>query len=58
MAGLLSAIPEIQIPELPEALRPPKKDMSPKFSFRVLYLDEDVRITKGDRGELRVFLRT
>lgn len=58
VAGLLSAIPEIQIPELPEALRPPERKQSPKFSFRVTYLDEDVRITKGDRGELRVFLRT
>lgn len=26
-------------------------------SFDVIYLDEDIRITKGDRGEIRIFLR-
>ena len=51
-------MPEIHLPELPQALRPPKPSSEPKFSFRVTYLDEDLRITKGDRGELRVFLRT
>lgn len=58
MAGLLSAIPEIHIPELPSALRPPEGTVSSKSSFRVLFLDDELRITKGDRGELRVFVRT
>lgn len=26
-------------------------------SFDVVYLDEDIRITRGDRGEIRIFLR-
>ena len=26
-------------------------------SFDVVYLDEDIRVTRGDRGEIRIFLR-
>ena len=56
LGGILSAIPEISLPELPEGLRPPRGPRGGRF--RVAYLDDNMRITKGDRGEVRVFVRT
>ena len=44
------------IPELPEPLRPSRQART--STFDVLYLDDDVRITRGSRGELRIFVRT
>ena len=54
MAGILSNVPQISLPELPEQLQP----RSRSARFTVAYLDDDLRITKGDRGEIRVFVRT
>ncbi|XP_030534043.1 plastid-lipid-associated protein 6, chloroplastic [Rhodamnia argentea] len=51
--GNLSQLPPIEIPRLPDALRPPSTGSG---EFEVTYLDSDVRITRGDRAELRVFV--
>lgn len=52
---LLQNLPQIGVPELPDFLKPPKNFRS--ASFDVTYLDASMRITRGDRGELRVYLR-
>lgn len=52
--GNLSQIPPLEIPQLPDALRPSTNRGSGDFD--VTYLDSDLRITRGDRGELRVFV--
>jgi hypothetical protein len=56
IAGLLNNVPEFTLPELPEGMRPSSGMRS--ATFDVLFLDEDMRVTRGDRGEIRVFLRT
>lgn len=53
-SGNLSQLPPLEIPQLPEALRPSTNRGSGEFE--VTYLDSDIRITRGDRGELRVFV--
>lgn len=50
----ISGPPPFDLPQLPEALRPPKQFRS--ASFDVTYLDGRMRITRGDRGELRIYL--
>ncbi|XP_023521268.1 plastid-lipid-associated protein 6, chloroplastic-like [Cucurbita pepo subsp. pepo] len=52
--GNLSQLPPLEVPRLPDALRPPSNTGS--GDFEVTYLDNDTRITRGDRGELRVFV--
>ncbi|KAJ8765211.1 hypothetical protein K2173_011471 [Erythroxylum novogranatense] len=52
--GNLSQLPPLEIPRIPDALRPPSNTGSGEFE--VTYLDADTRITRGDRGELRVFV--
>ncbi|XP_052189686.1 plastid-lipid-associated protein 6, chloroplastic isoform X2 [Diospyros lotus] len=52
--GNLSQLPPLEIPRLPDALRPPSNTRS--GDFEVTYMDSDTRITRGDRGELRVFV--
>lgn len=52
--GSLSQLPSFEVPRLPDALRPPSDTRSGEFE--VTYLDADTRITRGDRGELRVFV--
>ncbi|XP_010905827.1 plastid-lipid-associated protein 6, chloroplastic [Elaeis guineensis] len=52
--GSLSQLPPFEVPRLPDALRPPSDTRSGEFE--VTYLDADTRITRGDRGELRVFV--
>ncbi|KDP40359.1 hypothetical protein JCGZ_02357 [Jatropha curcas] len=52
--GNLSQLPPFEIPRIPDALRPPSNTGSGEFE--VTYLDADTRITRGDRGELRVFV--
>ncbi|XP_022146842.1 plastid-lipid-associated protein 6, chloroplastic [Momordica charantia] len=52
--GNLSQLPPLEIPRIPDALRPPSNTGS--GDFEVTYLDSDTRITRGDRGELRVFV--
>lgn len=53
-AGNLSQLPPLELPRFPDALRPPTDTRSGEFE--VTYLDDDTRITRGDRGELRVFV--
>lgn len=48
-------LPQLQVPELPEFLRPPANLRA--ATFRVTFLDDSMRITRGDRGELRIYLR-
>lgn len=48
-------LPQFGVPELPDFLKPPKNLRS--ASFAVTYLDASMRITRGDRNELRIFLR-
>ncbi len=55
MGGVLGRLPQITLPQLPEPLRPPARARS--SSFDVAFLDGGVRVTRGDRGELRVFTR-
>jgi hypothetical protein len=45
----------LQTPEVPEPFRPPKDLRS--ASFDTTYLDGDFRVSRGDRGELRVYVR-
>lgn len=52
--GNLSQLPPFEVPRIPDALRPPSNTGSGEFE--VTYLDSDTRVTRGDRGELRVFV--
>lgn len=52
--GNLSQLPPLELPRLPDGLRPRSDTRSGEFE--VTYLDDDTRITRGDRGELRVFV--
>lgn len=52
--GSLSQLPPLEVPQLPEQFRPSTNRGSGDFD--VTYLDSDLRITRGDRGELRVFV--
>ncbi|XP_021899514.1 plastid-lipid-associated protein 6, chloroplastic [Carica papaya] len=52
--GNLSQLPPLDVPRIPDALRPPSNTGTGEFE--VTYLDADTRITRGDRGELRVFV--
>lgn len=54
--GNLSQLPPLELPRFPDALRPPSDTRSGEFE--VTYLDNDTRITRGDRAELRVFVIT
>ena len=58
VGGWLSNLPQFSTPQLPEAIR----SISPLAdargaTFDVSYLDATMRVTRGDRGELRVFLK-
>ncbi|XP_014512256.1 plastid-lipid-associated protein 6, chloroplastic [Vigna radiata var. radiata] len=52
--GNLEQLPQLEVPRIPDALRPSSNTGSGEFE--VTYLDSDTRITRGDRGELRVFV--
>ncbi|KAF2314006.1 hypothetical protein GH714_021452 [Hevea brasiliensis] len=52
--GNLSQLPSLEIPRIPDALRPPSNPGSGEFE--VTYVDGDTRITRGDREELRIFV--
>ena len=52
--GNFSQLPPLEVPRIPDALRPQSNTGSGEFE--VTYLDGDTRITRGDRGELRVFV--
>lgn len=56
---MLNSVPQFSLPgtdDLPEQLKPPMKSRS--ASFDVLFLDDDIRVTRGDRNEIRIFVRT
>ncbi|XP_043693588.1 plastid-lipid-associated protein 6, chloroplastic [Telopea speciosissima] len=52
--GNLSQLPPLELPRIPDSLRPPSNTGSGEFE--VTYIDSDTRITRGDRSELRVFV--
>ncbi|KAM4116951.1 hypothetical protein ACB094_02G088700 [Castanea mollissima] len=52
--GNLSQLPPLELPRIPDALRPPSNPG--RGEFEVTYLDTDIRVTRGDRDELRVFV--
>lgn len=52
--GNLSQLPPLDVPRLPDFLRPQSNTGSGEFE--VTYADSDMRVTRGDRGELRVFV--
>lgn len=52
--GNLPQLPPLEVPRIPDALRPPSNTGSGEFE--VTFVDADTRITRGDRGELRVFV--
>ena len=55
LGGFLGAAPALTLPSLPDFLRPSRAQRS--STFDVLYLDGDLRIGRGERGELRVHAR-
>ncbi|PSC69468.1 putative plastid-lipid-associated chloroplastic [Micractinium conductrix] len=55
LQGWLDSLPRFTVPSLPEWLQPPKRLRFARFD--VVYLDSEMRVTRGDRGELRVFLK-
>ncbi|VFQ65951.1 unnamed protein product [Cuscuta campestris] len=52
--GSLSLLPALEVPKLPDVIRPASNRGSGEFN--VVYVDSDMRVTRGDRGELRVFV--
>lgn len=52
--GQFSQLPPLEVPRLPDSLRPPSN--TGEGEFDVTYADEDLRITRGDRDELRIFV--
>ena len=54
--GGLSRLPSFDTSQLPEFLRQSSTTRG-AGSFDTTYLDEDFRISRGDRGELRIFVR-
>ena len=56
LSGLLGSLPPLSLPVgLPAPLRPSVSQRT--SAFDVLYLDGDLRVTRGERGELRVFCK-
>ncbi|CAN6363287.1 unnamed protein product [Urochloa humidicola] len=53
--GSLAQLPPLEVPRIPDNLRPPASNTG-SGEFEVTYLDGDTRVTRGDRGELRVFV--
>ncbi|GAU46408.1 hypothetical protein TSUD_28240 [Trifolium subterraneum] len=53
--GNFSQLPPLEIPRIPDALRPQTNNTG-TGDFEITYLDADTRVTRGDRGELRVFV--
>lgn len=52
--GNLSQLPPLEVPRIPDVIRPASNRGSGEFD--VVYVDSDMRVTRGDRGELRVFV--
>ncbi|KAG6552315.1 hypothetical protein Mapa_006168 [Marchantia paleacea] len=57
-AGALSEIPQFELPTLPQFVRGNFSNNSRGTGeFETTYLDKDFRISRGDRGELRIFVK-
>ena len=56
ISGWLDNLPKFTTPQLPESMQPSTANAR-GATFDVTFLDEKMRITRGDRGELRVFLK-
>jgi len=48
-------LPRFDVPSLPDALKPPRFLRAGKFE--VTFLDSAMRVTRGDREELRIYIR-
>ena len=55
IGNFLGRLPELTLPQLPSNLRPSRDRRT--STFETLYLDDDLRITRGRRGELRIFVK-
>jgi hypothetical protein len=53
--GWISQVPPFDVPQIPPDFLRPFKTLR-RGAFQVSLLDDDLRITRGDRGELRVFV--
>eukprot|EP01026_Neomeris_dumetosa_P074805 TRINITY_DN78186_c0_g1_i7.p1 TRINITY_DN78186_c0_g1~~TRINITY_DN78186_c0_g1_i7.p1 ORF type:complete len:333 (-),score=30.33 TRINITY_DN78186_c0_g1_i7:321-1235(-) len=54
--AVFNQLPVLELPQFPQL--PDFFQTLRKATFNVVYLDEDIRITKGDRGELRIYARS
>ncbi|XP_051127542.1 plastid-lipid-associated protein 6, chloroplastic [Andrographis paniculata] len=52
--GNLQQLPPLDVPRIPDFLR--SQSNTGSGEFEVTYVDSDLRVTRGDRGELRVFV--
>ena len=50
-----SSFPNV-LDSLPQALKPPQQELS-SASFVNAYVDATMRVSRGDRGELRVYVK-
>lgn len=55
LSGWLDNVPAFTAPRLPEYLQPPPRLRA--ATFDVTYLDAEMRLSRGDRGELRIYLK-
>jgi trans-2-enoyl-CoA reductase len=56
IAGWLDSLPQAATPQLPEWLRR-SSAVARGATFDVTFLDSKMRVTRGDRAELRIFLK-
>eukprot|EP00897_Mesotaenium_endlicherianum_P005175 jgi/Mesen1/4686/ME000241S03722 len=54
--GPLRELPPFSLPQLPDFLKGPST-RARSGEFETTFLEDDVRISRGDRGELRVFVK-
>lgn len=56
IAGWLDSVPDFNLPGLPDTLREIGLP-SRRATFDIAYLDHQMRVTRGDLGELRIFIK-